>query len=62
MEDVRPLIFLNRILHDVLGFAQTVQVILTILFYKVNIFSLFDKLSPKIIPYFTNRVKIWEIN
>jgi len=40
--------FLNNLLHEVLGCAPTI--ILIILFCKVNIFLLLEKFHPKIMP------------
>jgi hypothetical protein len=41
--------FLNRLFHEVLGFAPTMTLI--IFFYEVDIFPLLDKLPQKMIPY-----------
>jgi len=40
--------FLNNLLHEVLGYAPTI--ILIILFCRVNIFFLLEEFLPKIIP------------
>ena len=55
----KSLIFLNRLLREVLGHTPTI--ILTILFCKVNIFPLLDELPQNIMPCFVT-VKICEIN
>jgi hypothetical protein len=44
----KSLNFLNSLLHEVLGCAPTI--ILIILFCKVNIFLLLEEFPPKIIP------------
>jgi len=50
MEQVKFFNFLNRIVHEVLGFAPVM--IVTIFFCDINIFPLLDKLPQKIIPRF----------
>jgi len=50
MEQVESLNHLNRLLHEVLGYAPAT--ILAIFFCKVKIFPLLEELSPNIIPYF----------
>jgi len=42
--------FLNRSLHEVLGFAPTI--LLTVFFFRVNIFLLKGELLAEIIPHF----------
>jgi hypothetical protein len=46
--------FLNRLLHEVLGCAPTI--IMMIFFCNVNIFLLLDEFPPKIIPYCVSHV------
>jgi hypothetical protein len=51
LEMVKSLKFLNSLLHEVLGCAPTI--ILMIFFCKVKIFLLLGELPQKIIPYLT---------
>ena len=52
--DLKSLNFLNSFLHEVLGCAP--NIILIIVFYKVNLFLLLEEFPPKIIPLCSDNI------